>query len=165
MRYISHPSEDLQTDARRLAAVCLENSREPALGKHLHAAEWAQLLPYLQPALLAPSQVLISQGASDRTVYFIESGSLSVHYEDAAGRIRLAIVGPGSAVGEGSFFSHQPRNATVQATSASRVWALTPARFAELANRNPATAVAVTLALGGLVSARTLDRRRRVSVT
>lgn len=165
MMQITHPSDEMQTDARRLALVCLENSREPALGRHLHAAEWAQLLPYLHATLLAPSQVLITQGASDRTVYFIESGSLSVHYEDAAGRIRLAIVEPGSAVGEGSFFSHQPRNATVQATTASRVWALSPTRFAELSSRNPTTAVALTLALGGLVSGRTLDRRKRVSVT
>lgn len=162
--HISRPSNS-ESEIQRLAAACQENSQEPALGRHLHPAEWAQLLPYLHPTPLAPSQVLITQGATDRTIYFIESGSLSVHYEDAAGRIRLAIVGPGSAVGEGSFFSHLPRNATVQAASAGQVWALTPVRFAELSHRNPATALAVALALGGLVAARMLDRRRRVSVT
>jgi CRP-like cAMP-binding protein len=158
-------ASDSKSDSRRLAAACLDNSREPALAQHLQPDDWAQLLPFLQPAEIAASQVLISQGASDRTVYFVESGSLSVHYEDAAGRIRLAIVGPGSAVGEGSFFSHQPRNATVQAASASLVWALTPVRFTELAHRFPKTALAVTLALGGLVAQRMLDRRKRVSVT
>lgn len=159
------PLSDSHADVRRLAAVCLDNSREPALGQHLLPSDWAELLPYLQAVTLAASQVLISQGASDRTVYFVESGRLSVHYEDSAGRIHLAVVGPGSAVGEGSFFSHRPRNATVQAASPSRVWALTPARFAELANHRPATALTVALALGGLVSTRTLDPRRRVSVT
>jgi CRP-like cAMP-binding protein len=156
---------DSSVDSRRLAAACLENSRESALGQHLLLSDWVHLLPYLQPTAVAASQVLISQGAVDRTVYFVESGSLSVHYEDAAGRIHLAVVGAGSAVGEGSFFSHKPRNATVQAASASRVWTLTPQRFAELANHNPATALAVTLALGGLVATRALDRRRRISVT
>lgn len=156
---------DSSADYRRLAAVCSDNSREPALGQHLLPSDWAELLPYLQPLQVKPSQVLIGYGATDRIVYFVESGSLSVHYEDAAGRIHLAVVGPGSAVGEGSFFSHRPRNATVQAVDASRVWALTPLHFAELANHKPATALAVTLALGGLVSARTQDRRRRVSVT
>lgn len=162
--HIARPSDN-KIDIRRMAAACQENGREPALGKHLHVAAWSQLLPYLHPAPIAASQVLISQGASDRTVYFIESGSLSVHYEDAAGRIRLAIVGPGSAVGEGSFFSHAPRNATVQAASPSRVWAMTPVRFTELAKQHPQTALAVTLALGALVAERMLDRRKRISVT
>jgi len=161
---IAHLS-DAKTEIRRMAAACLENGREPALGKHLHADAWAQLLPYLHPTQIAASQVLISQGASDRTVYFIESGSLSVHYEDAAGRIRLAVVGAGSAVGEGSFFSHAPRNATVQAASPSQVWAMTPPRFTELAKHHPQTALAVTLALGALVAERMLDRRKRISVT
>lgn len=162
--HIMH-SIDGNSDIGRLAMACLENGREPALGQHIPAAQWSQLLPYLHPTQVAPAQILISQGATDRTVYFIESGSLSVHYENAAGQVRLAIVGPGSAVGEGSFFSHQPRNATVQAASASRVWALTALRFAELSKRQPETALAVSQALGGLVAARMLDRRQRVCVT
>lgn len=162
--HIVRPSE-IKTATHRMAAACLENAGEPALGKHLHADAWSQLLPYLQPAQIAASQVLISQGARDRTVYFLESGSLSVHYEDAAGRIHLAVVKPGSAVGEGSFFSHAPRNATVQAASPSRVWAMTPQRFTELTKHQPQTALAVALALGALVAERMLDRRKRISVT
>ncbi len=158
-------SNDTKPEIRRMVAACLQNSAETALGQHINPLHWEQLAPYLHATTLAPAQVLISQGASDRTVYFIESGSLSVHYEDASGRVRLAIVNAGSAVGEGSFFSHLPRNATVQAASACRVWALTPLRFAELSHRQPATALAVTQALGALVSMRMLDRRRRVSVT
>ena len=37
--------------------------------------------------------MLIEQGASDRTVYFVESGQLTVHYEDDKNRLRLASVG------------------------------------------------------------------------
>lgn len=159
------PSTDNKPDLRPLLAACLQNSKESALGRHINPLHWEQLAPYLQPTTIAQSQVLISQGASDRTVYFIESGSLTVHYEDAAGRVRLAIVEAGSAVGEGSFFSHLPRNATVQAASACRVWGLTPMRFAELSHRLPATALAVTQALGALIAMRMLDRRKRVSVT
>lgn len=162
--HMAQPS-DSKTDIKRLVAACLQNSSETALGQHIKPSHWEQLAAYLHPTTIAQGQVLISQGASDRTVYFLESGSLSVHYEDAAGRVRLAIVGPGSAVGEGSFFSHAPRNATVQAASVSRVWGLTPVRFGELSNRQTTTALAVTLALGALVAARMLDRRKRVSVT
>jgi CRP-like cAMP-binding protein len=158
-------TSESKTDIKRLVAACLQNSSEAALAQHIKATHWEYLGSYLQPTTIAQGQVLISQGASDRTVYFLESGNLSVHYEDAAGRVRLAIVGHGSAVGEGSFFSHQPRNATVQAASVSRVWALTPVRFSELTNRQPATALAVTLALGALLAVRMLDRRKRISVT
>ena len=158
-------SNDTRPDIRRMVAACLQNGKETALGQHINPLHWEQLAPYLHPTALAPAQVQISQGATDRAVYFIESGSLSVHYEDAAGRVRLAIVNAGSAVGEGSFFSHLPRNATVQAAGACQVWALTPMRFAELSHRQPGTALAVTQALGALVAMRMLDRRKRVSVT
>lgn len=156
---------DRKADVHRLMVACLENSRERALGLGLQPAHWTQLVQFLQPADLAPAQLLISQGVIDRTVYFVESGSLSVHYEDAVGRIHLAIVGAGSAVGEGSFFSRRPRNATVQAASASRVWGLNPTQFAEFSERHPQAALAVTLALGALIAERMFDRRRRVSVT
>lgn len=154
-----------KTDIKRLVAACLHNVSESALGQFLKPQQWEQIAAYLHPTNLAQGQVLISQGAGDRTVYFLEEGSLSVHYEDAAGRVRLAIVGPGSAVGEGSFFSHAARNATVQAASNSRVWALTPVRFIELSNRQPSAALALCLALGALVAGRMNDRKKRISVT
>lgn len=154
-----------KADIKHLVAACMQNESETALAQYIKPAHWELLAAYLQPAALSLSQVLITQGANDRAVYFVEAGSLTVHYADKAGRVRLAIVGPGSAVGEGSFFSHLPRNATVQAASASRVWGLTPIRFSEMSNRQPAVALAVAMALGGLVSSRVLDRRRRIAVT
>lgn len=156
---------DDKADIKWLAAACMQNDSETALGQYIKPAHWELLSAYLHPTTLTLGQVLITPGSSDRTVYLVEAGSLTVHYEDTAGRVRLALVGPGSAVGEGSFFSHLPRKATVQAASASRVWGLTPMRFSEMSNRQPAVALAVAMALGGLVASRTLDRRKRISVT
>ena len=119
----------------------------------------------LQPFAVRQGQVLIEQNASDRTVYFIESGALTVHYEDDKGRLRLASVEPGSAVGEGAFFTRLPRNATVQAASAAKLWSLSPIRFTELTNRQPQLAVEVAMALGSLVSRRLANRPKRVAVT
>ena len=152
-------------DIKRLAAACTQNASETALGQYIKPAHWELLAAYLQPTTLTQAQVLITQGAIDRAVYFIEEGSLTVHYANEAGRVRLAIVGAGSAVGEGSFFSHLPRASTVQAASASRVWGLTPIRFSEMSNRQPAVALAVAMALGGLIASRLADRRKRISVT
>jgi CRP/FNR family transcriptional regulator, cyclic AMP receptor protein len=131
----------------------------------LTGAQWDLLATYMQPFALTSGQVLIEQNAADRTVYIVESGQLTVHYEDAKGRLRLASVGPGSAVGEGAFFSRMPRNATVTAASACKIWSLTPIRFTELTNRQPALAVEVAMALGSLVSRRLSNRPKRVAVT
>lgn len=148
-----------------LMAACHNNANEDALAQFIKPAHWGLLEPYLQPVPLTQAQVLISRGANERSVYFIENGSLSVHYEREPGRVRMAVVMAGSAVGEGGFFSHQPRNATVQAASACRVWVLTPIRFGELTNRQPGVALAVVMGLGALMSRRMLDRRKRISVT
>ena len=127
--------------------------------------QWETLGSYMQPFALTQGQVLIAQKAVDRTLYLVESGTLTVHYEDDKGRVRLAVVGPGSAVGEGAFFTRQPRSATVQAASAGSVWCLTPIRFTELSNRHADVALAVAMALGSLVSRRLVNKPRRIAVT
>jgi CRP-like cAMP-binding protein len=68
-------------------------------------------------------------------------------------------------VGEGAFFTRQPRNATVQATSPCKIWSLTPIRFTELSNRQPQVALEIAIALGSLVSRRLANRPKRVAVT
>jgi CRP-like cAMP-binding protein len=131
----------------------------------LNPQQWELLASYMQPFALMPSQVLIEQNAQDRTVYMIESGKLTVHYEDDKGRLRLAVVGAGSAVGEGAFFTRHPRNATVQAAEPCKIWSLTPIRFTELTNRQPGLALELAMALGSLVSRRLSNRPKRVAVT
>jgi CRP/FNR family transcriptional regulator, cyclic AMP receptor protein len=152
-------------DVKGLVEALSQNTSDDALSRAVTPQQWETLGTYLQPFLVVESQVLITQGSQDRTVYFIETGSLSVHYEDDAGRVRLAIVGAGSAVGEGGFFSHLPRSASVQSVGASKLWRLTPIKFAELSNRQPSVALALVMGLGGLVSRRMLDQRKRIAVT
>lgn len=148
-----------------LIEAFVHNHGEDALGRSVTPAQWVSLANYMQPFTLAQSQILMAQGTEDRTLYFVESGSLSVHFQDAAERIRLAIVGAGSVLGEGGFFSHMPRNATVQAATECRMWSITPMRFTELSHRAPSAALALTMALGAIVCKRMHDRRKRISVT
>ncbi|MNT59006.1 cAMP-activated global transcriptional regulator CRP [compost metagenome] len=115
--------------------------------------------------VLPTGQVLFSQGATDRTLYLVESGSLSVHYQDEKERLRLAIVGPGSVIGEGAFFSHRTRSATVQASAPCKLWSLTAIRYTELANRQPAIALGLVMAAGSVLAKRLGNRRRRVAAT
>lgn len=165
----SHMNAPLRTpitfDIQGLVHACTHNEAVDAFRPALGPKQWEVLGTYLQPFAVTPGQKLIEQNATDRTVYFVETGTLTVHFEDEKNRIRLAQVGPGSAVGEGAFFSRQPRNATVQAASACKIWSLTPIRFTELANRQSLIAVEVAMGLGALVSKRLADRPKRVAVT
>ena len=155
----------LKFDVHGLVQAMAQNQTNDRLSCTLTTAQWDMLGSYMQPFALAQGQVLIEQGAADRTLYLLESGSLSVHYEDDKGRVRLAIVAPGSAVGEGAFFTHHTRNATVQAAAPSKVWCLTPIRFAELSNRHPNIALELAMALGSLLGRRLVNKPKRVAVT
>jgi CRP-like cAMP-binding protein len=148
-----------------LMGAFANNVVEDALHRLVTPGQWETIGGYMQPFSLAQGQLLITEGSLERTLYFVETGSLSVHFEDRGGKVHLAILGPGSAVGEGSFFSQAPRSATVQAVSACELWALNPIRFAELSNRQPAVALALSMALGALISRRMVNQRRRAAIT
>lgn len=152
-------------DIHGLVHATAHNQSLDAFHPTMSAKQWELFGTYLQPAAIPQGQVLIEQNASDRTVYLVESGALTVHYEDDKHRLRLASVEAGSAVGEGAFFSRSPRSATVQAASACKIWSLTPIRFTELSNRQPELALEVAMALGSLVSRRLSNRPKRVAVT
>ena len=115
---MTNPAPDLQA----LIDALVLNKAQDGLNINLVPAQWEALAHYLQPLTVVHGHVLFKQGSMDRTLYFIASGSLSVHFEDADSRIRLAIVGAGSVVGEGSFFTGTPRSATVQAGSSCVLW-------------------------------------------
>ena len=154
-----------KTDISGLIEAVLNNPADRTLGNMLNQVQWEVLSGYMQSTTLAPGQILISQGAEDRTLYFVESGMLTVHFEDPNGKIRLAAVGAGSVVGEGGFFSYMARSATVQAGSACKLWALTPMRFSELSNRQTPIALALAMALGAIMAKRVVSNRKRIAVT
>lgn len=148
-----------------LIDAIVQAGADDSMTNPLTAAQWDVLSSYLLPVVMPAGQVLFSQGATDRTLFLVESGNLSVHYQDEKERLRLAIVGPGSVVGEGAFFSHRPRSATVQASVPSKLWSLPALRFAELTNRQPAIALGLAMAAGAVLAKRLGNRRRRVAAT
>ena len=155
----------LRFDIQGLVQAMAHSHASDALRCQFTPQQWDVLASYMQPFAMQQGQVLIEQGSTDHTLYFIESGTLSVHYEDDKARIRMALVAAGTVVGEGAFFSHQPRNATVQASNACKVWCLTPLRFKELSNRHSTIALELTLAMGGVLAKRLYNRPKRVAVT
>lgn len=159
------PAPQTKADIQILLKAIAGNTSDPTLANGITSAQWDVLAAYMQPMDIAAGRILIAQGAEDRTLYFVESGMLTVHFEDATGKIRLAAVGAGTVVGEGGFFSRMARSATVQAGSACRLWALSPMRFSELANRQPSVALALAMSLGAIMARRLVSNRRRIAVT
>ncbi len=156
---------DTRSDIHALARAVTLSPASDALRCQFSPAQWELLAAYLRPFDLSSGQVLIEQGAHDRTLYFIESGGLSIHYQDEKARVRMALVGAGTVVGEGAFFAHVPRPASAHASTACKLWSLTPMRFLELANRHSALALDLTLAMGSVMARRLYNRPRRVAVT
>ena len=115
----------MSSSIQDLCRAIAQNTSYDAFAPAFTAQQWETLGAYLQPFDLPAGQVLIDQGAIDRTLFFIERGALSVHLIGDKGQMQLAILNPGSVVGEGAFFSRLPRSANVVATGAARVWRLT----------------------------------------
>jgi CRP/FNR family transcriptional regulator, cyclic AMP receptor protein len=149
----------------RLATSIQSSQQFDAIRLTLKLSDWEVLAQHLQPFTVEAGQEVIRQGATEVTVYLIESGTLGVHHEDANGKIQLATVGPGSVVGEGAFFSRTPRNATVQAMNRAVLWGLSPMRYAELAHRHPSIALSFVMALGSVVTRRMTNKPKRGAVT
>ena len=112
------------------------------LKQFLDPARWKVLVDYVRPAQHQRGELLISQGI-----------------------VHLAVLGPGTVVGEGSFFSHAVRIATVSAYSDCKVWTLTPADFDDLSRQHPQVALALAMALGAVLANRMLDLSKRSAVT
>ena len=81
------------------------------------------------------------------------------------GFVQLALLAPGTVVGEGSFFSHLARNSSVVAYSECKVWELSPVDFATLSKQHPTVALALAMALGAILASRMLDMSKRIAVT
>lgn len=151
-------------DVQGLMQAVVHNPAADGFRPAFSAAQWELFGSFLQPLTLSKGRSLIEQGSQDRRLYWVETGSLTAHREDSKGRVRLAILGPGSVVGEAGFFSHQPRLTSVEAAADGRIWCLTPLRYIELANRQPALAVELCMALGAVMAARYANRPRRVAI-
>ena len=157
--------QPLRSDLASLRAALRDSTALDALALRLSDEQWSLLAGFLFTQELKSDHRLLQAGDIDRHVYFVESGQVSVHAKDSKDRIRMAMVGPGSVIGEGAFLGHWPRRATAHAHGPCKVWVLSPLRFGEMAARQPALALDLTLALGRVMAQRLLNRPKRVAVT
>src|SRR5690606_37434133 len=92
---------------------------------------------------------------TDRTVYFLGSGSLqSFTAGGPAGRPRIRILRAGSVIGEAGLFIHGERSANVEAMTPCVVWALAGPRFEEMVQRSAPIALELLRAAGAVMAVR-----------
>ncbi len=111
---------------------------------------WKLLAPYLSVQFLQHGTVLMREGDSDRVFYILAEGQLKVQ---ARGH-DIAILGPGVVVGEGAFFSGEPRSATVLAHAPGIAWALSWEKFEAMSQQYPKLALDLTKGLAAVLAIR-----------
>jgi CRP/FNR family cyclic AMP-dependent transcriptional regulator len=153
----------VQPDISKLVLAVKAGGRDAPLVRFIKEEMWPVLAQYMHVESLAQGDILTAEGALDCTVYFIESGSLRVHYGDGEGKIHIATIWRGSVVGEGAFFSQMRRNATVQAFTPCQVWRMTPGAFDKLSKEHPTVALAVSMALGAIIAERMRSISQRIT--
>lgn len=128
---------------------------EDAFRARLGIEQWRAIAPYLSRHELRAGDLLIKQGDSDRTMYFLAQGSLQVFVTGGPpGSNRIAILRAGSVSGEPGLFGDSTRMANVEAMTPCVVYALRGPRLEELAQRLPALALELLRAAGAVMSAR-----------
>ncbi len=128
---------------------------EDAFRTRLTAEQWRTIGQFLTRHDIRAGDMLIKQGEADRTMYFLGQGSLQVFMVGGPpGSNRIAILRPGSVVGEPGLFTDAPRMANVEAMTPCVVWALRGPRLDELAQRLPALALELVRAAGAVMAIR-----------
>ena len=121
-----------------------------ALQCKLTVEEWKKLAPYLAVRFLRVGEPVVKEGDTDRELFILAEGEVQV----TIGGIVLATLQPGSVVGEGAFFSGQPRSATVTASRAGVAWGLSWERFDAMSHKHPRLAVDLVKGLATVLAIR-----------
>jgi CRP-like cAMP-binding protein len=111
------------------------------------AREIAAIDSLTTPVQVEEGRVLMRQGAPGNEALFVLEGELLIERDGEA----VAVVGPGSIVGEAALIANQPRNATVTAASDVKAMAMTRREFATIIDRCPVAARRILQAAVGRV--------------
>jgi CRP/FNR family cyclic AMP-dependent transcriptional regulator len=142
-------------DLNALVQVIQSLNTEDAFRARLNTEQWRTVGQYLTQHDIRQNEMLIKQGDTDRTMYFLASGQLQVFISGGPpGSSRLVILRAGAVVGEPSIFLAGPRTANVEAMTPCTVYALRGPRLEELAQRSPALALELVRAAGAVMAVR-----------
>lgn len=127
-------------------------------------ADWEKLFSRTRSCAVRGSEVVINRDATDRTISFVTTGlfEVGISQVDGVSIAPLARIGPGSVIGEQSFFDGLPRSANVWAVSDGELLALDFEDFNRFGREEPALARDLLFALGRVLSVRLRNTTYRV---
>src|SRR5213083_516764 len=116
----------------------------------------------LKTAEFPPSEVIVREGAPGVSMYIIKSGLVEVRKKDPTTGIDFLVaqLSEGSAVGEMSLLTGQPRSATVTTVQPTVVFTLTRADFRNLLTQHPE----ISLGLARILAERLEDATKQVGI-
>jgi CRP/FNR family transcriptional regulator, cyclic AMP receptor protein len=121
-----------------------------ALQCKLTLDEWKALAPYLSVRYLRAGEPLMHEGEDERELFILAEGELEIHIQ---GNV-VATLRPGTVVGEGTFFSGQPRSATVVPSRPGVAWGLHWDKFDQLSRKQPMLAIDLVRGLAAVLATR-----------
>jgi ABC-type multidrug transport system fused ATPase/permease subunit len=128
-RYSAAPVESAEAEIARLRSVPLfAELPEDAL---------AAIAAQTRPEVAEPGQDVVRQGETGDRAFVVDDGRLEVVVASARGERHVSDLGPGDVFGEMALLDGGPRNATVRAETACRLFALTTSDLAALLERHP----------------------------
>lgn len=124
--------------------------------------DWRRLLAHTTTRRFIAGEWLITEGTVDNALYFLGEGELEVLMPRSrtGGPRRLALVRPGSVVGEQSFLDGLPRSTSIRACSHGEAIRLSRENFMVFSARDPVLARDLLLDLGRVVSLRLRETTR-----
>ena len=128
--------------------------QEPSLLAQLLSPEFQGLAQSGAAHQLDPGTILVFEGQQTTDLYFLLTGEVEVMAKMGQGWVRVAVLGPGSAIGEMAFLDGLPRSARVIATTTCSVLQITRDSFEEFSQREPNLALVFILELSRIVAFR-----------
>jgi CRP-like cAMP-binding protein len=121
-----------------------------ALQCKLTLDDWTLLAPYLSMRFLQAGDPLMREGQAERELFILAAGELDVSIQGSV----ITALRPGTVVGEGSFFSGQPRSATVTPSCPGVAWGLSWEKFELLSQKQPRLALDLVRGLATVLAVR-----------
>ncbi len=145
MSFFAYPDADEDGGAEQLSFLASATE-----------ADWAALRAHCELLTIPAGQLVIPQGANDRALYIVVSGSLEVTVprNRRGGERQLTLIEPGTVIGELGFFDGLPRSANVRATSDAVLLRLGYQSFEVLAAKEPALGRRILLDMGRVLATR-----------
>ncbi len=108
----------------------------------------------------ATGDTVMTEGDQDNSVYIVLEGEAEVTIPKKNGWLKVANLVPGSVFGELSFFDQMPRSARVSVLMDCTTLKISENAFQQLLGQDAATAVALVLELGRILSLRLRNMNR-----